>query len=475
MNRLPKLKKEVCNLAAKLVPITEMFDFPVEFVEIIEEKMQSEAVDFLSAIKLGAKSSIRTNKMKWQSGYQLAPWSFVNWCENGYTYDERPIYALDPLFHAGAYYVQESSSMFLSHILDSIKDQLPERTLALDLCAAPGGKSTLLLDALGEDSILIANETIRARAMVLKENIIKWGRDNCVVINMDPKEIGSKPSQFDLIVVDAPCSGEGLFRKDPKAINEWSLDNVALCAGRQNRIIEDIMPVLAEGGFLIYSTCTFNNVENINNVNQWQKQYGLESVEIPISDDWGVSPIKKHESVGYHFYPHKVSGEGFFCAVLQKTSFTRTLNKSIGRAHLNTPDKKQAPIISALLNKMDGAMIHSNGDVYHYSDSLVGEINKFLLDYRVIYSGVKCGNLNKTLFIPDHGLAQSALVTENTPIHDLNKEDALNYLRRSLNSIESSHKSWILMTYLDQKLGWAKNLGNRINNYFPQELRIRNL
>lgn len=451
-----------------------MQDYPADFVELIRKKFGDESDDFLTAIQHAAQSSIRINPTKWKAEFQLGPWSEVPWYSKGYTYKDRPSYIIDPAFHAGAYYVQESSSMFIGHVLQSIKSKLPTGAIVLDLCAAPGGKSTLLLDEIGNDAILVANETIKARSLVLKENIMKWGRNNCVVTNMDPKEIGERNTRFDLILVDAPCSGEGLFRKDPQASTEWSLDNVALCAARQNRIVDDILPVLADGGYLIYSTCTYNDEENIKNVLNWQKKFDLESVKIDVAWHWGVTISSLEDAEGYHFYPHKVSGEGFFCAVLQKSGTNDVSNIQHSKSQLQQPDKQQNEAINQFVKRESLRLIHKNGDVYHYNEALGHKIHDFLAEYRLIYSGIKCGNLNKTLFIPDHALALSEIIQSNIPKHQLEIEEARAYLRRNLQSINNPAKSWMLIQYQDLNLGWIKNLGNRINNYFPQELRIRN-
>ncbi|MCB0648689.1 MAG: hypothetical protein KDC49_18595 [Saprospiraceae bacterium] len=451
-----------------------MQDYPADFVELIRKKFGDESDDFLTAIQHAAQSSIRINPTKWKAEFQLGPWSEVPWYSKGYTYKDRPSYIIDPAFHAGAYYVQESSSMFIGHVLQSIKSKLPTGAIVLDLCAAPGGKSTLLLDEIGNDAILVANETIKARSLVLKENIMKWGRNNCVVTNMDPKEIGERNTRFDLILVDAPCSGEGLFRKDPQASTEWSLDNVALCAARQNRIVDDILPVLADGGYLIYSTCTYNDEENIKNVLNWQKKFDLESVKIDVPGHWGVTISSLEDAEGYHFYPHKVSGEGFFCAVLQKSGTNDVSNIQHSKSQLQQPDKQQNEAINQFVKRESLRLIHKNGDVYHYNEALGHKIHDFLAEYRLIYSGIKCGNLNKTLFIPDHALALSEIIQSNIPKHQLEIEEARAYLRRNLQSINNPTKSWMLIQYQDLNLGWIKNLGNRINNYFPQELRIRN-
>ena len=198
----------------------------------------------------------------------------VLWSSNGFYLKERPSFTLDPLFHAGAYYVQEASSMFLEEVLKQSVD-LSKPLRVLDLCAAPGGKSTLIQSVISKDSLLVSNEVIKTRVNILSENITKWGGANVIVTNNDPSDFKRLPGYFDVIVVDAPCSGSGLFRKDPNAINEWSENNVALCAQRQQRILADILPSLKEGGVLIYSTCSYSQVEDEDISNWLQKEYSL--------------------------------------------------------------------------------------------------------------------------------------------------------------------------------------------------------
>ena len=242
----------------------------------------------------------------------------VPWNSNGYYLSARPSFTSDPVFHAGAYYVQEASSMLLEQaVRQSIDLTTPQ--VALDLCAAPGGKSTHLLSRLSDDSLLIANEVIRSRASVLMENIEKWGRDNVIVTNNDPADFGRLEEFFDLVLVDAPCSGEGLFRKEPEAMHEWSMKNVNLCALRQRRIISDIWLSLKPGGILIYSTCTYNDQENIGNLAWLAGQHDLTFETLMLDPAWGVTVVNQGLAIGYQCFPNKVTGEGFFFSVIRKS------------------------------------------------------------------------------------------------------------------------------------------------------------
>ena len=398
----------------------------------------------------------------------------VSWCPLGYYLDERPIFTLDPAFHAGAYYVQEASSMFLWHILDQLVHEKNDIKI-LDLCAAPGGKSTLIASFLQNRGLLVANEVMKNRAYVLKYNLSKEGHSNVVVTNNDPRDFTYLPEYFDIILVDAPCSGEGMFRKDSDAICEWSLENVDNCAARQKRILSDIIPSLKSGGYLLYSTCTYNRYENINNIEWLVREKGLHSFPVQIENEWNIQEILGEKSFGYQFYPHKVKGEGFFISALQKTNETQNVKnhqKNIGIS-LPSVDKKSMHVFKPWLKLQDISLLSDKTGTIHAINSDLETESNFLNQFlRLIYCGVSIGTLNKTIMIPDHSLALSYLLADDFPAIELNRMDALHYLKKTLPSIDSSHTSWILATYEGNGLGFLKNLGHRINNYLPQEHRI---
>lgn len=441
-------------------------------------KLGDELNPFLEALKSESLTSIRINPEKvtdFEGGINTPH------CTYGYYLDTRPSFSEDPRFHAGAYYVQEASSMILAYVLEEIQKDIPnEQPLKiLDLCAAPGGKTTIISDFVPFDSLIVANEVIKARSNILKENVIKWGRSNIVVTNNDPSQFKGFEQYFDIIVIDAPCSGEGMFRKDPNAIKEWSEDNVKICGARQQRIIHDIHNTLRPGGKIIYSTCTYNDIENINVVNEMIQQYDLSSRSVVFPSSFGITEVKNEQSIGYHLYPHKVKGEGLFISILEKqnenteeqpTSHYKNLKKI-----LLPLDKSQLTTLKSWIkaDQLNSCLIHPNGDVYHYNELLGSEINFILQNLKVVYSGIKCGNLNKSLFIPDHALALSDIVYDDIPRKELNIEDAQNYLRRKLDFVVSDSTGWHLATYKKLPLGWFKNLGNRINNYYPMEYRLR--
>ncbi|HEX6847692.1 MAG TPA: RsmB/NOP family class I SAM-dependent RNA methyltransferase, partial [Chitinophagaceae bacterium] len=256
-------------------------------------------------------TSIRINPFKESEIRNLR--SKIPWARSGYYLESRPSFTFDPLFHAGCYYVQEASSMFLEQVIKQTVD-LSQPIRILDLCAAPGGKSTHLLSLISKDSLLVSNETIRSRAIILNDNIVKWGCNNVIVTNNDPKDFQKVPNYFDVIVVDAPCSGSGLFRRDPEAIEEWSEQNVTLCSQRQQRILADVLPALKDGGVLIYSTCSYSKEEDEQIVDWLTKELIINNEELIIDPHWNIV----QSDGGYRFWPDKVKGEGFFIACFRK-------------------------------------------------------------------------------------------------------------------------------------------------------------
>ena len=275
---------------------------------------------FTEALQKETPTSFRLNpRKKVQNENKVLPifgedLGGVLWHNEGFYLKSRPIFTLDPLFHAGSYYVQEASSMFIAEALKQTVD-FAKPLKIMDLCAAPGGKSTLLASLLNDESLLVANEVIRNRVGVLKENLEKWGFPNYIVANQDAEEMIELEGFFDVVLVDAPCSGEGLFRKDPNAMNEWSENAVNLCSARQKRILQAAAMLVKNGGILLYSTCTYNEKENQQNVNWLTQHFDYQVVSLNIPEYWN---IEKREN-GYQFFPHKVKGEGFFLSVLRKT------------------------------------------------------------------------------------------------------------------------------------------------------------
>ena len=423
-------------------------------------------------------TSVRLNPLKFDGRHS----SFcidrkVPWSTNGFYLTERPSFTSDPLFHAGAYYVQEASSMFLEEVVKQTCD-LSTPLKILDLCAAPGGKTTLLQSLISAESLLVSNEVIKARVNILSENCTKWGGANVVVTNNDPKDFQRLPGFFDVIVVDAPCSGSGLFRKDPKAINEWSINNVALCSQRQQRILSDILPSLKPGGILIYSTCSYSTAED-EAICDWLSGFSnqLAGVSLQLSIEWNIvettSPI--HNVCGYRFYPDKLKGEGFFIAAFKKENIATGIKEIRLKNKPIMAGKPEMEVIQPMVKNAGSLSFFKwQDDIIAVSAAVLNDV--FILQ-SVLYlkkAGVSIGKIIRNELIPDHAFALSDLVAADVVAFETDLATALQYLRRNDIDVQTKYKGWALIKYKHAALGWIKVLPNRINNYYPKEWRILN-
>lgn len=401
----------------------------------------------------------------------------IPWCQNGFYLAERPSFTLDPLFHAGAYYVQEASSMFLEQALQQTTD-LSKPIKILDLCAAPGGKSTLIQSLISKESLLVSNELIKARVTILAENITKWGAANVIVTNNDPVHFKRLPDFFDVIVVDAPCSGSGLFRKDFNAINEWNEPHVEGCSIRQQRILTDALPSLKEAGILIYSTCSYSTAENEANADWLIENMQMESHQLAIDKNWGIVQTQsdRHGAYGYRFYPDKVKGEGFFIAAFKKTGNNNTTdNKQLSKKYGEKLSKMAIEVVSPFLqNSADHYFIQQSDEAFAIPLQLENDVAIIQSNLYIKKAGIKLGQIMRSELIPDHQLALSNILNTSIPAIETDKETALQYLRRQEIKIDSTLKGWALITHKQLPLGWMKVLANRINNYYPKEWRILN-
>ena len=293
---------------------------------------------FMEAFNEDAPVSIRLNPSK----VSHAVGEKVPWCKEGFYLSGRPQFTFDPLFHAGCYYVQEAASMFVTHVFRTFLSPLTSHHSplnTLDLCAAPGGKSTAVRTVLPEGSTLVSNEPIPTRAQILLENITKWGWPDCIVTNNYPRDFRKAKARFDIILCDVPCSGEGMFRKDPATISEWSLQNVEKCWRLQREIVADAWECLNPGGILIYSTCTYNIKENEENVRWILDTYEAEALDIPVDPSWNItgSLLPGFDTPVYRFIPGITRSEGLFMCVLRKKGvFSGSARKNIPLKTLST-------------------------------------------------------------------------------------------------------------------------------------------
>ena len=399
----------------------------------------------------------------------------VEWNRHAAFLSERPAFTLDPLIHAGAYYVQDSSAMFPGKAFRDVLDKVLESGIispkVLDLCAAPGGKTTDISASLRESCkggyLLISNEIMKQRAAVLADNAAVWGDPSVVVTSVDPKAFGTLPGFFDIIVADVPCSGEGMFRKDDEAVSQWSEENVALCQARQRRIVADVWPSLAEGGFLVYSTCTFNNLENDDNVKWICSEFGAEIIGI---DGCGLLRTE----CGVSLVPGFVRGEGQYCAVLRKTSPSAGTAACSGRQQdrWQKLPEAHASIIRPLLDE-EMAMIVKDGRIVAVPE-YVRCVLSMLEPLRPLARGLAVGMFKGKDFIPDADLALSLSLRRGAfNEFEVNRETALSFLHRDPVRLPDAERGILLLVYRGLPIGFVKNLGNRCNSLHPLHRRIR--
>lgn len=452
-------------------------NLPADFIQSIRSLLGEETQLFQSALAEDAPVSIRLNPFKKQRN----PLSFVHpvtrvpWSDWGYYLDERPSFTFDPLFHAGYYYVQEASSMFVEQV---VRQLVKEPATCLDLCAAPGGKSVSLLSALPAGSLLVSNEIVRQRANVLSENLTKFGHPNCVVTHNTPRNFAAFPDFFDLLLVDAPCSGEGMFRKDETAVEEWSPQHVQMCASRQRNILDDVWVALKPGGLLIYSTCTFNRAENEENALWAAHELGAEFVPVEIDESWGMTGSFDREVNGYRFFPHKTRGEGLFVTVLRKTASVSHPNEatySPKRGKKSFPFLKEVTAYRYLLNDPDHFYFMEDGSRIialpaAHSETIVSLGEKL----KTVAWGVGIGERKGKDFIPSHSLALSGEINREAFVNrEVSYGQAVAYLRKEALTLDDAPKGFILLTFCNEPIGFVKNIGNRANNLYPHEWRIR--
>ncbi|MCH8496041.1 MAG: rRNA cytosine-C5-methyltransferase [Balneolales bacterium] len=430
------------------------------------------AEKLLDSLGSATPVSVRVNKWKFDSarhGFPAPVKANVNWESDGFYLGERPVFTLDPLFHAGGYYVQEASSRWAGNVMRQLKNGPVN---VLDLCAAPGGKSTHLASVLESGDLLVTNEVHRSRVQVLTENMIKWGAPNVVVTSNEASHFQSIGSWFDIILVDAPCSGEGLFRRDPNAMTEWSPEAVTACSVRQQQILTDIWPALKPGGFLIYSTCTFNKSENDAQVQQLVSGEKASSVRIQTDPATGIIEDEIENDVYmYRCFPGFVEGEGFTFSVLRKSTDTPvTYGESRNKARLRK--EKTHPFADALKEKQDFTFLANDKQFFAVPGKFARKV--MVLDdiLHIHHAGVELGDEKR----PGQSLAMSTVLHRGF-FEEIafTKDEALDYLRRQSVSCDRSEHGIRLLTHQGLPLGFGKAVKGRINNHYPVEWRIRNL
>lgn len=478
-----------------------MRELPEKFVKMLKGLKLEELADSLRCGEPTVSIRINQRKANLHDMNVIKPKlaesadSAVPWCPTGYYLSERPVFTLDPEFHQGRYYVQEASSMFHQHIVKTLLKMSNESSITkngeqvtlLDACAAPGGKTTAVIDALPDGSIVVANEYIPARAAILRENAIKWGFPGIIITRGDTCDLGKLNATFDIVMADVPCSGEGMMRKDPDAVTQWSEGLIAECADRQWIIINNLWNALRPGGYLIYSTCTFNRQENEEMVSRIISGLGGESVNIPIDDSWEISNAIDSPHHCYRFFPGKVKGEGLFVSVIQKydenSAPARFERPAKGKSKNSKSDKTKSD--EKLINLASG-WINNNDSMDIYVDA--ERVTAFPKSYKrllkavkdrvdVIHEGILIGTIKGKDLIPSQSLAMSVEInTKSFDSLDLSSDEALHYLHGdALTLPETVKRGFVLLTYEKHPLGFVKNIGNRSNNLYPAAWRIKHL
>lgn len=439
----------------------------------------TEAERLCAALQTEPSTSIRLNPEKLSA--PKWPSKRVPWCEWGYMLDERPAFTLDPAFHAGAYYVQEASSQFAGYIMMQALGGVAKcrGRRILDVCAAPGGKSTHYASLVGSEGLVVANEINRSRAAVLADNARKWGLANMVITCNDSSRLTALEGWFDAVAVDAPCSGEGMFRKSEEAVEQWSDQNVAMCAERQWEILENAFQTLRPGGVLIYSTCTFNRSEDEGVLRRASQVWGeqLEPLdEVACPEEWGVVRGREGVFQTFRFFPHRVQGEGMFMGVAVKASIDssrRRLPKS-RRQLLTKPDRQSEQELARWVLEPEKMRFYGAGETLyacrrdHYDalEAMSGALS-------VIYSGVAMGQIFKGRLKPDGALAfYVGLNREAVASREVETDVALQFLRRQEVAAEPFKEGLNLVLHDGQALGFVKRVGARVNNMYPSSLRI---
>lgn len=463
-------------------------NLPAGFEESMRSLLGKESAAFIHAHRNKARTSVRLHPLKTQNELHLS--TAVPWCSHGYYLDERPSFTLDPHFHAGHYYVQEASSMFLDYALKVLG--IPKNASAIDLCAAPGGKSTLLASHLGQDGLLHCHETNPLRAQALQHNIIKWGYPNVCITRGNLTNLQLLPHRYDVIIADAPCSGEGMFRKESHAVEQWSPKLIDRCSAIQSHVLHIATQLCKSGGYVFYSTCTYNEKENEAVIRPYVDSGLLESVQVenPFDLVQSASSIKT-----YRFLPHRVEGEGFSFTALRRTSneLPGSMAGHAKASKYHQTDRKRKmgsgkdPKANALRSfvpfpaelepwlQSHAALSATvrDGEMVALPQRFVAEVSDIENCSRTIHAGIPIGHYKGKDFFPSQALCQSVCLSDHLPSISMNRECALRYLRcLPVENDQNAARGWNLAQYGKARMGWLKQTGSLLKNYYPIHYRI---
>lgn len=445
---------------------------PKSFLNRMKRQLGIDFQLFFDSFSLAPNISVRLNPAKPTASFRDA--ESIPWNKYGKYLSSRPDFVFDPLIHAGAYYVQEPSSMLFGQAIDFSKD-----LLVLDLCASPGGKSTLLLSELSPGSLLFSNEMLRKRAGILVENLVKWGNSNVVVTSNAPSDFNNFTGLFDVVVIDAPCSGEGMFRKDPETIREWKENKPFQCSVIQKNILDEAVGLVKNNGLLIYMTCTYSEEENEHIVNWFlnKNKQNAELTEMVIDPDWGIMENHTENGKVYRCYPHHIRGEGMFIALFRMKNNKQAFFNRKYLELLKSPGKYERELLNSFFS------FKEDYQPFKFNDSFIAVQEKFLFHIatalkklNVLKAGTKLGNIpyNKSGLIPNHESALSPFISKSVPRIELSYTQALAYLKKLPFDIDfQTDKQWFLATYEGISLGWIKKHETTYTNFYPREWAIR--
>ena len=451
---------------------------PVAFTERMRKRLGAEEAERLFvALDSVSPVAVRLNPAKcgeegvWSDGEVIA------WSKNGRKLKERPSFTLDTAFHAGAYYVQEAASQFIDHIISHEKLQGKR---VLDMCSAPGGKTTIYSTAVGEEGLVVANEYVRSRANILADNVRKWGMGNVLVTNNAPEHIAQFEGWFDLVAVDAPCSGEGMFRKEEVAREDWSEEAVKMCAARQLSIVRDAWQSLKCGGLFIYSTCTFNEDEDEGLLRAFIEEVGEvfePSQRVEIEESWGVVRGEVGPFQTFRFFPHKTDSEGLFVAVARKAEPTTQRTPKARKRVMQEVDKNSKKELMRYLQQSENYTFAMVADtIYAYRAEQFKAVQALSEGLTAICSGVAMGQIFKGKLKPDWALSQYVgFERKAVAVEEVDEARALDYLRKRDIAVGDMAEGINLITHKGRALGFAKRVGARCNNLYPNSLKIMNM
>ncbi len=449
---------------------------PDSFKAMISAEFGSERAEtLLSALNREPETSLRLNRHKssWSPHYpDMSP---VPWCRSGFYLSARPNFTMNPMFHAGAFYVQDASSMIYENIVETLVGN--QKVMVCDLCAAPGGKTTAILNAIPDGSVMLANEFSSSRVSVLKENLIKYGYPEIVVTNADTSRLATLRDCFDIVAVDAPCSGEGMMRKEEVARTQWGEGLIRKCTALQREILENAVEMLAPGGYLIYSTCTFNTSEDEDNATWIAESFGLIPVDTGLAGKFGIQPQVKGDIPCLRFIPGFVRGEGLFVCVFKKdVDESCRRGKIKGKVKAKKKEFTDPRILKIAKSWIDCDLeiINHDGHLLALTPSTANLLEAIPKGVRIISAGVEIGEIKGKDLIPAHALAMSVAMTHPFPEVALSDDDAIRFLSRDTVELPpDTPKGYVTVTNQNIPLGFMKNHGNRANNLYPSEYRIK--